>query len=62
MKDISNLNELIELCNNLSVLYVEDDSMLNQVNTSILESIFKRVDSCTNGKEALEKYIEKSRL
>lgn len=59
MKDISNLNELIELCNNLSVLYVEDDSMLNQVNTSILESIFKRVDSCTNGKEALEKYIEK---
>ncbi|MGM0518994.1 MAG: EAL domain-containing response regulator [Campylobacterota bacterium] len=51
-----NLNELIELCANMSVLYVEDDISLRDVNTSILENLFDSIDTCSNGQEAIELY------
>ena len=41
---------------NLSILFVEDHDDLRVNTTSILKSIFKTVDSCTNGKEALKQY------
>ncbi len=60
MKEMCNINELIKLCENLKVLYVEDDEKLNEVNNSILNSIFKKVDAYTNSKKAFEKYEEEN--
>lgn len=51
-----NLNELIELCKDMTVLYVEDDIKLRDVNTAILENLFAQVDTASNGAKALEKY------
>jgi DNA-binding response OmpR family regulator len=42
----------------LSILFVEDHEELRENTINILESIFKNVDSASNGLEALEKYKE----
>ena len=42
----------------LSILFVEDDKELRADTADILKNFFKTVDSCGDGQEALEKYIE----
>jgi len=47
---------LKEFSQNLNVLYVEDDLELLKSTTSLLENLFKEVDTAENGAIALEKY------
>jgi len=53
-----NSNEIKEYTKNLSILFVEDHEELRTETSDILKKFFKTVDSCSNGEEALNKYIE----
>ena len=53
MNDIKLLKKYAQ---RLSILYVEDDELLNQSVTKYLEKLFERVDVAYNGEEGLEKY------
>jgi len=52
-----NSNEITTYTKNLSILFVEDHDELRYDTTDILKNFFKTVDSCADGKEALEKYL-----
>lgn len=52
------LNELKKSTKDLSVLYVEDEDLLRKSVEQYLNKIFLKVDSVTNGKEALECYFK----
>ena len=49
-------SDIKDYTNKLSILFVEDHEELRLGTTRILESIFKTVDSCSNGKVALTQY------
>lgn len=51
-------NELCNISNNISALYIEDDNNLLQTTQAMLNNIFHTVHTATNGKEGLEKYQE----
>lgn len=51
-------NETKKFTSELSILFAEDHDELRINTTNILKSIFKEVESCVNGKEALEKYLQ----
>ncbi|WP_455755910.1 response regulator transcription factor [Sulfurimonas sp.] len=53
-----NSNEITTYTKKMSILFVEDHEELRADTTDILKNFFKTIDSCSNGKEALEKYIE----
>jgi len=57
---MENLQDVIRLGSKLDILYVEDDKILLQETSSILEKIFKRVDTATNGAEGLLKFTQNS--
>ena len=51
-------NEITTYTKKMTVLFVEDHEELRADTTDILKNFFKSIDSCSNGKEALEKYID----
>jgi DNA-binding response OmpR family regulator len=53
---MNHLKKLYQLSNNLSVLYVEDDLLLQENTHQMLNNIFKNIDTATNGQEAVEIY------
>lgn len=48
--------ELFQYTKNLSLLFAEDHTELRINTTEILKNFFKRVDSVTDGEEALKLY------
>ena len=53
-----NSNEVKEYTAGLSILFVEDHQELRDEISDILGKLFKTVDSCVNGEEALKLYSE----
>jgi len=53
-----NSNEITTYTKKMTILFVEDHEELRADTTDILKSFFKTIDSCSNGKEALEKYLK----
>jgi putative nucleotidyltransferase with HDIG domain/diguanylate cyclase (GGDEF)-like protein len=53
---VSNIKELKKFAQDLSVLYVEDDSSIQMTMKKYLLKFFKRVDSANDGLEGLELY------
>ena len=53
MKDVK---ELKELCQNFSVLYVEDDDSIQGVMAQYLSKFFKKTVTASDGLEGLEAY------
>ncbi len=53
---MNNIKELKQICKDLRVLYVEDDSKLGSIVYAYLAKIFSRVDMATDGKDGLDKY------
>ena len=53
-----NSNETKTYTQNLSILFVEDHDELRHDTGDILKNFFKTVDCCSNGEEALEKYLK----
>ncbi|MEA2112108.1 MAG: response regulator [Campylobacterota bacterium] len=47
-------HSLVDYAKDFSLLYVEDDLMLQQETKTILERIFKKIDTASDGEEALE--------
>ncbi len=50
--------EITKYTRELNILFAEDHNELRIDTTEILKSFFKNVDSCSNGQEALDKYLE----
>lgn len=50
------VQSLKKLSQNLSILYVEDDTTLRNATKTIFENLFKRVDIATDGIDGLSKY------
>ena len=59
MDTMIDLDEVIKLSKNLTVLYVEDDSLILEKTSQLLETIFYSVDVATNGEEGMEAYQNK---
>ncbi len=57
---MENLQDVIRLGAKLDILYVEDDKALLQETNSILEKIFKSVDTASSGAEGLLKFTQNS--
>ena len=57
---MKNLQDVIRLGSKLEILYVEDDKALLEETTTILEKIFKSVDTAQSGTEGLMKFTQKS--
>ena len=55
---MQNPNEIKEYTKTLSILFAEDHEALRTSTTEILKSIFQTVDSCANGQEAFDRYIQ----
>jgi response regulator RpfG family c-di-GMP phosphodiesterase len=53
-----NIKELKELCENINILYVEDNIELLTKNYSLFDNIFSSVTTAINGNEALEEYTQ----
>jgi response regulator RpfG family c-di-GMP phosphodiesterase len=53
-----NIKELKELCENINILYVEDNIELLTKNYSLFNNIFSSVTTAINGNEALEEYTQ----
>jgi len=53
-----NSKEILKYTKNLSILFAEDHDDLRESTTEILKNFFKRVDSVSDGKNALLKYKE----
>lgn len=53
---MTDVKELKELCQNLSILYVEDDKSIQNVMTQYLEKFFNSVVSASDGVEGLDAY------
>jgi YesN/AraC family two-component response regulator len=53
-----NIDELLNITKEISLLYVEDDSELRSMHRELFCQFFKRVDSVSNGYEALKLYQE----
>jgi len=51
-------NEITVFTKEMTILFVEDHEELRVDTTDILKNFFKTIDSCSNGEEALEKYLE----
>lgn len=47
---------ILEYSKNLSILYVEDDKILQTSTAKLFENYFKKVDIASDGEEGLEKY------
>lgn len=56
--DILALENLKSRCQNLRILYVEDDDVTRQYTHSILSEFCKNVDCACDGKEAYDKFID----
>jgi YesN/AraC family two-component response regulator len=59
MDTMIDLDEVIKLSKNLTVLYVEDDTFLLEKTAQLLKTIFYSVDVATNGEEGMEAYQNK---
>ena len=59
MDTMIDLDEVIKLSKNLTVLYVEDDSLILEKTSQLLETIFYSVDVATNGEEGMKAYQNK---
>jgi len=59
MDAMIDLDEVIKLSKDLTVLYVEDDSFVLEKTSQLLETIFYSVDVATNGEEGMESYQNK---
>ncbi len=57
---MENLQDVIRLGSKLDILYVEDDKTLLLETSTILEKIFKSVDTANNGAEGLMKFTQNS--
>ena len=53
---VLNFKTLQQLSQNLSILYVEDDTILRDQTVVIFKNLFKHVDVAVDGKEGLEMY------
>ena len=51
-------NNIKKYTGELSILFAEDHEELRKTTTNILKSIFKTVDSCVDGEDALNQYIK----
>jgi len=51
------LEHILDLTENLHVLYVEDNLLLLESTRELFKNYFKEVDTAENGKEGLEKYL-----
>ena len=51
-----NIEELVLYTSELTLLYVEDDPMIQERNCEIFSDFFHQVDLATNGKEGYERY------
>jgi DNA-binding response OmpR family regulator len=51
-----NVNKLLPLSKELTILYVEDDHQFHEETSEILEDLFKTTDTAYDGIEALDKY------
>jgi len=49
--------ELLKYTSNLNVLFIEDDEIILENTTDILEDYFKSIDTALNGEEAIKKYL-----
>ncbi|PHO12100.1 transcriptional regulator [Malaciobacter marinus] len=49
---------LEEYCQNISILFIEDDESIKKETTELLKEIFTCVDVASNGEEGLDKYKE----
>ena len=49
---------LQQMTSKLSVLFVEDDDIIREDTSDILQSLFKEVHSAADGQEGLEKYLD----
>ena len=49
---------LHQMTSKLSVLFVEDDDVIREDTTDILESLFKEVHTAADGQEGVQKYLE----
>jgi len=58
---MSNKKLILEYTQDLNILYVEDDLLLLHTTKELLSIYFKNVDIAINGKEGLEKFIDKQK-
>ncbi|WP_373001362.1 response regulator [Sulfurimonas sp.] len=53
------MNEILSYCNNIKLLYVEDNEEARQFTMELLSRFFKNINVCENGEEALELFKAK---
>jgi len=56
MNDIEKLKELLPFSKQLNVLFVEDNEEVKAQILKMLSNFFEKIDTATNGQEALEMY------
>jgi EAL domain-containing protein (putative c-di-GMP-specific phosphodiesterase class I)/CheY-like chemotaxis protein len=56
MEQTITMQQLMETCKDLSLLYVEDDRMLQEATALLFEGLFKSVTLAQNGTDALKHY------
>lgn len=55
---MGNHDEIKNITNKLTVLYVEDDILIRKRTTKLLESVFNKIIVASNGQEGITKYKE----